>query len=216
MHRLLEREHPGLTVSLNKLATLYWTTGRHAKAELLLKRAIAIDEMAHGCDHPGLATSLDNLAGLYQATGRRDAAEPLLERAVAIDVKAHGPQHPNLASRLNNLERSLGNEPPERGRGALRAGPRDSREKFSAEAPGPGGHPRELRQSPRPACRRRGISKWPTSLRPSGIDAHPISQMRTNDARVRGTKNKCQSMASSRMTPPSASFVPFSVLSLQY
>jgi tetratricopeptide (TPR) repeat protein len=97
------RDHLALVVSLNKLATVYWTTGRHSAAELLLKRAIAVDERTHGCDHPGLAASLDNLAGLYQATGRRGAAEPLLERAVAIDLKAHGPEHRNLASRLNNL-----------------------------------------------------------------------------------------------------------------
>ena len=84
-------------------STLHPATGRHGVAELLLKRAIAIDEKVHGPDHPGLVTSLNKLAVLYWATGRHGAAEPLLKRAVAIDKKALGPEHPDLASRLNNL-----------------------------------------------------------------------------------------------------------------
>ena len=77
--------------------------GSYLTAELFLKRAIAVDEKAHGPDHPGLAATLDKLATLYQATGRHGAAEPLLKRAVAIDEKALGPEHPDLAGRLNNL-----------------------------------------------------------------------------------------------------------------
>ena len=76
---------------------------REEGAELLLKRAIAIDEKVHGPDHPGLATSLNKLATLYQATGRYAQAEPLFQRAIAIGEKTLGPEHPDLAGRLNNL-----------------------------------------------------------------------------------------------------------------
>jgi tetratricopeptide (TPR) repeat protein len=77
--------------------------GTYLAAELLLKRAIAIDKRVHGPNYPGLATSLSKLATLYQTAGRHAAAELLLKRAIAIDKKALGPEHPDLAGRLNNL-----------------------------------------------------------------------------------------------------------------
>src|SRR3954463_14774210 len=68
--------------------TVVTQRGSYLAAELFLKRAIAVDEKAHGPAHPGLAATLDKLATLYQATGRPGAAELFLKRAIAIDEKA--------------------------------------------------------------------------------------------------------------------------------
>ena len=94
---------PAHTRNSRREGTAVTQRGSYLAAELFLKRAIAVDEKAHGPDHPGLAATLDKLATLYQATGRPGAAEPLLKRAIAIDEKALGPEHPDLAGRLNNL-----------------------------------------------------------------------------------------------------------------
>jgi tetratricopeptide (TPR) repeat protein len=96
------RDHPGLNVSLNRLAIFYWTTGRYDAAELLLKHAVAVDVKAHGPEDPNLAGRLNNLAVLYWATGRHGAAEPLFARALAILRKRFPPEHPILAAIREN------------------------------------------------------------------------------------------------------------------
>ena len=96
------RDHPGLNVSLNRLAIFYWTTGRYDAAELLLKHAVAVDVKAHGPEDPNLAGWLNNLAVLYWATGRHGVAEPLFARALAILRKRFPPEHPILAAIREN------------------------------------------------------------------------------------------------------------------
>lgn len=95
-------ESPLLALDLNNLAEVYRLMGRHADAEPLYKRAIALDESA-GEDNPGLATSLNNLALLYRTQGRLKEAEPLYKRALILLEKALGPKHPDVAKNLNNL-----------------------------------------------------------------------------------------------------------------
>jgi tetratricopeptide (TPR) repeat protein len=82
---------------------VYKEQGRHAEAEALYKRALAISEKALGPDHPEVAESLNNLAELYGAQGRYADAEPLYKRALAIREKALGPDHPEVAESLNDL-----------------------------------------------------------------------------------------------------------------
>ena len=88
---------------LNNLAGLLQATNRHAEAEPLIRRALAIDEESFGPDHPNVANRLNNLAGLLQETNRLAEAEPLMRRALAIDEKSFGPDHPNVGTCLNNL-----------------------------------------------------------------------------------------------------------------
>jgi tetratricopeptide (TPR) repeat protein len=92
-----------LAGTLNNLATLYESLGRHGKAEPLYKRSLAITEKARGPEHPDLAAILNNLAGLYQAQGRIGEAEPLFKRALAIWEQALRPEHPYVDIALNNL-----------------------------------------------------------------------------------------------------------------
>src|SRR5271157_893836 len=75
---------------------------RYAEAEPLLRRALAIREVALGLDHPDTAASLNNLAELLRARGRYEEAKPLYCRALAIH-EAQGPDRPNTAASLNNL-----------------------------------------------------------------------------------------------------------------
>ena len=62
-------------------------TNRHAEAEPLCRRALAIDEKSFGPEHPDVALSLNNLATLLYAANRHAEAEPLYRRALAIDEK---------------------------------------------------------------------------------------------------------------------------------
>ena len=65
--------------------------GRYPDAEMLFKRALAIDEKAQGPEHPDVASILNNLAAVYDDEGRYAEAEPLDKRALAIQEKAWGP-----------------------------------------------------------------------------------------------------------------------------
>ena len=105
--RLFGPDHPKVAIRLNNLAQLLKATNRHAEAEPLYKRALAIDEQSFGPDHPNVARGLNNLALLLQATNRHAEAEPLYKRALAIDEQSFGPDHPKVAIRLNNLAQLL-------------------------------------------------------------------------------------------------------------
>jgi tetratricopeptide (TPR) repeat protein len=94
---------------------LYFKQGRHAEAETLYKRALAIREKALGPDHPYVATSLNNLAKLYWSQGRYADALPLAQRVIASGraVPASvlpvllGAEHNNLISAEAALDGSL-------------------------------------------------------------------------------------------------------------
>ena len=66
---------------------LYEGEGNYAEAEVLLKRALAMDEKALGPEHPDVAMNLVNMAELYKNQGQYGAAEPLLKRALTIGSK---------------------------------------------------------------------------------------------------------------------------------
>ncbi len=58
-----------MATSLQNLALLYAAQGRHAEAEPLYQRSLAIREAALGPEHPDVATGLNNLAELYRDQG---------------------------------------------------------------------------------------------------------------------------------------------------
>ena len=96
------------TVS-NGLAHLLDLTNRLDEAELLMRRALEIDEAAYGRQHPTVAKDLNNLALLLHNTNRFDAAEPLIRQALEINKAAFDDQHPSVAINLNNLALLLQN-----------------------------------------------------------------------------------------------------------
>jgi tetratricopeptide (TPR) repeat protein len=99
----LNPDHPRVATSLNNLAGLYESQGRHAEAEPLYLRSLSIREKALGPEHPDVATDLNNLAVLYEFQGRLAEAEQLYKRALSIHEKALGPDHPRVAISFDNL-----------------------------------------------------------------------------------------------------------------
>lgn len=92
---------------LNHLGLFYSKKARHAEAEPLMRRALAIQEKKLGPDHPTVAIVVSNLAALLHATNRPAEAEPLYRRALAINEKNFGLDHPMVALCLNNLAQLL-------------------------------------------------------------------------------------------------------------
>lgn len=82
-----ERHGPSdfrVAITLNILAGFYRTTGRHAEAEPLFERALAVAEERWGPDHPRVAMVLESYALLLGQTGRTAAAAQMAGRAAAI------------------------------------------------------------------------------------------------------------------------------------
>ena len=94
---------PRFATTINNLALMYEQQGRHAEAEPLYRRSLAIHEKALGPEHPNVGAALNNLAELYKSQGRYAEAEPLYRRALRIVEKALGPDHPDVGTTLNNL-----------------------------------------------------------------------------------------------------------------
>ena len=103
---------PEPTVRLiSHLGRLFRHKSLLARAEPLLRSALAIDEASYGAAHPRVATDLNNLAGLLQATNRLGEAEPPMRRALAIFCSLQhqiGRTHPSCVTVQGNYERLLG------------------------------------------------------------------------------------------------------------
>lgn len=88
---------------MNQLGLMLFTKALHTEAELLMRRALAINEKSFGPEGTNIASCLNNLAHVLEATNRLDEAEALMRRALAIDEKSLGTGHLNIAIHLNNL-----------------------------------------------------------------------------------------------------------------
>jgi Tetratricopeptide repeat len=64
-----------LAPGLSNLAGLLTETNRHAEAEPLYRRALAIFEKSFGSDHPNVGIVRDDLASLMKDTTRQPKAE---------------------------------------------------------------------------------------------------------------------------------------------
>jgi len=84
------RAEQQISYAINALAYFLHTTALHAEAELLMRRALVIDEGSYGPDHPKVASDLNNLTSLLKATNRLAKAESLMRRALAIDEQSYG------------------------------------------------------------------------------------------------------------------------------
>ena len=89
-----------VAASVNNLGLLYLAQGRHAEAEPLLRRSLAIREQVR---HPNVAGSVYNLAALLQAAGRYAEAEALFLRLLAMREQSVGTGHPSYAAALESL-----------------------------------------------------------------------------------------------------------------
>jgi tetratricopeptide (TPR) repeat protein len=104
MHWADEAGMAGATAGLlGQAGMLFYAQARHAEAEPLMRRAVAVAEAGFGRQHLRVATALNNLAQLLQDTQRLDEAETCMRRALTIDEARLGREHPGVALRLNNL-----------------------------------------------------------------------------------------------------------------
>jgi tetratricopeptide (TPR) repeat protein len=69
--------------------------GQLDEAEEMLRRALAIDEAAHGPDHPSTGTTVNKLAGVLKDKGQLDEAEAMCRHALAIAEAVYGKDHRN-------------------------------------------------------------------------------------------------------------------------
>ncbi|MBN1570681.1 MAG: tetratricopeptide repeat protein [Acidobacteria bacterium] len=98
-----DRQDSQISYGANQLFYFLHYASLGSEAELLMRRALEIDEQSCGKDHPVVARTLNNLATLLQVTNRLAEAEPLYRRALAINDKSYGEDHPDVARTLNNL-----------------------------------------------------------------------------------------------------------------
>ena len=90
---------------MNDLGSLLMSKNIWHEAEILYRRAWAIDAASYGAEHPNVAGDLNNLASLLQDTNRLAEAEPLVHRAVEILLGffvSTGHHHPNEALYISN------------------------------------------------------------------------------------------------------------------
>jgi len=97
-----EKQPEQRALHLAALGTLLKNMADYARAEEVLKQALALAEATAGEDSPH-AIALNNLAQLYQDTNRLAEAEPLMRRALAVFEKSYGPDRPEVAAVLSNL-----------------------------------------------------------------------------------------------------------------
>ncbi|MDB5805826.1 MAG: uncharacterized protein JWN73_3148 [Betaproteobacteria bacterium] len=119
--KVLGPEHPDTAVSLNNVANALFeqfkqdegaapasrrlrsATAQQPEAEVLYRRALAIQEKQLGPNHPALAATLNNLGVLLAGRGLYPDAEAMHKRAIAIAEKSLGLSHPDTAAMLTAL-----------------------------------------------------------------------------------------------------------------
>jgi tetratricopeptide (TPR) repeat protein/CHAT domain-containing protein len=107
--RVLDPEHPSISIALGNLAELYRAQGRHAEAEPLAERSLAIREKASrtaqanvGPEPDETANLLSKVNQLYRA-GKYVEAIPIAERYAQVIEARHGTESPEYAIALNDL-----------------------------------------------------------------------------------------------------------------
>lgn len=92
--------------ALIDLARVELMQGEVVLSEPLLRRAIAIQEVALDTDHPDAALGHATLGGYYSARGDLLAAEPHYHRALQIRERALGPEHPLTLLTVDQLAKA--------------------------------------------------------------------------------------------------------------
>lgn len=98
-----DQQDERVAITLDNLASLYYTLGRYDQAESFCRRALDVTILALGGLHRRVAECLNSLAGIYYNQKRYAAAEPLCVRALAIYERVFGPDHGDVGMAANNL-----------------------------------------------------------------------------------------------------------------
>lgn len=92
-----------LAMTLDNLASLYYSLGRYEQAELFCKRAFDVVVNALGGDNSKVASCLNNLAGIYYNQKRYEQAEPICVEVLTIYERLKGHDHRDVGMAANNL-----------------------------------------------------------------------------------------------------------------
>ncbi len=93
--------------SYNTLAGNLRAQGKHAEAQALYEKALAIWRKALGEAHPNTGRGYNNVAMNLSSQGQYAEAQPLFEKGLAIWRKALGEAHPYTALGYKNLASNL-------------------------------------------------------------------------------------------------------------
>ncbi|CAN5531296.1 hypothetical protein BH10CYA1_BH10CYA1_63520 [soil metagenome] len=98
-----DNDEERLALTLDNLASLYYSLGRFEQAELFCKRAIDVVVKALGGENSKVASCLNNLAGIYYNQKRYEQAEPICLEVLTIYERLKGPDHGDVGMVANNL-----------------------------------------------------------------------------------------------------------------
>ncbi|KAH8684317.1 hypothetical protein BGZ60DRAFT_164137 [Tricladium varicosporioides] len=100
---LLGKEHPYTLRSMNTLACLLHSQGKHDKAEPICRQTLTLAEKVLGKEHPDTLICMNNLASLLHSQGKYDKAEPICRQTLALAEKVLGKEHPDTLTCMHNL-----------------------------------------------------------------------------------------------------------------
>jgi tetratricopeptide (TPR) repeat protein len=107
---MLGAEHPDTLISMNNLASTYWSQGRWKEAEELEVQVIETRKRVLGPEHPNTLTSINNLASTYWNQGRLKEAEELEVQVMEVRKRVLGLEHPDTLTSMNNLASTYWNQ----------------------------------------------------------------------------------------------------------
>ncbi|HXP59167.1 MAG TPA: serine/threonine-protein kinase, partial [Dongiaceae bacterium] len=88
---------------LNTLGNVYMELGEYARADAMIRQALALRKSVFGKKHPRVADSLHDLGALLRNQGRPVEAEALFRQALAMRRELLGNERPEVASSLDAL-----------------------------------------------------------------------------------------------------------------
>jgi CHAT domain-containing protein/tetratricopeptide (TPR) repeat protein len=106
--RRLRPDHPATAAAAGELGWLFHTIGDAARAEPLLREALALREKTLGPDALDTAVSLAHLGVLLNSTGRHAEAVPLLRRCLEIRQRVLPEQSEAVAGAMSIFGDALG------------------------------------------------------------------------------------------------------------
>jgi CHAT domain-containing protein len=92
---------------LNNLAVLYLNQERLGDAEVLLNRALPIEERYSGANHPDTGNVLHNLGNIWLSRREYEKAGQYYQRVLTIREKAFGPESAPVAPSLHTMGGNL-------------------------------------------------------------------------------------------------------------
>jgi tetratricopeptide (TPR) repeat protein len=76
-------------------ANALYLQGKHAEAESMYRKTLAVDQRVSGPEHPQTLATVTNLANTLLSQGNYAEAETTYRAVLAIQQRVLGPEHPN-------------------------------------------------------------------------------------------------------------------------